>query len=59
MVVDALSRKSRGPLAIIASRKWQVLETMGQFGLQYIEHDLGTLILNNLPRIINKILSYL
>ena len=56
MVVDALSRKSREPLAIIASREWQMLETMRQmletmrqFGLQYIEHDQGTLILNNLP----------
>ena len=35
VVADALSRKSRGALASIASRKWQMLETMGQFGLQY------------------------
>ena len=43
MVVDALSRKSRGALASIASREWQMLKTMGQFGLQYSEHDHGTL----------------
>ena len=43
IVADALSRKSRRPLAIIASREWQMLETMGQFGLQYIEQDQGTL----------------
>ena len=43
VVVDALSRKSRGPLASIASREWQMLETVGQFGLQYIEQDQGTL----------------
>ena len=43
VVADALSRKSRGPLASIASRKWQMLETVGQFGLQYIEQDQGTL----------------
>ena len=34
VVVDALSRKSRGTLASIASREWQMLETVGQFGLQ-------------------------
>ena len=33
VVADALSRKSRGPLASIASREWQMLETVGQFGL--------------------------
>ena len=33
VVVDALSRKSRGALASIASREWQMLETLGQFGL--------------------------
>ena len=33
VVADALSRKSRGALASIASREWQMLETMGQFGL--------------------------
>ena len=35
VVADALSRKSRGVLASVASRDWQVLETVGQFGLQY------------------------
>ena len=43
MVADVLSRKSRGPLSIIASREWQMLEIVGQFGLQYIEQDQGTL----------------
>ena len=33
VVVDALSRKSRGVLANIASREWRMLETVGQFGL--------------------------
>ena len=36
-VADALSRKSRGALASVASREWQMLETMGQFILQYID----------------------
>ena len=43
VVVDALSRKSRGALASIASREWQMLETMGQFGLQYIEQPQGVM----------------
>ena len=34
---DALSRKSQGVLASIASREWRMLETVGQFGLQYSE----------------------
>ena len=29
VVVDALSRNSRGALAIIASREWRMLETVG------------------------------
>ena len=33
VVADALSQKSRGVLACIASREWWMLETMGQFGL--------------------------
>ena len=33
VVVDVLSRKSRGVLASIASREWRMLETVGQFGL--------------------------
>ena len=43
VVVDALSRKSRGALASIASREWRMLETVGQFGLQYNEKTQGTL----------------
>ena len=37
VVADALSRKSRGVLTSIASREWRMLETVGQFGLQYNE----------------------
>ena len=43
VVADALSRKSRGALANIASREWRMLETVGQFRLQYIEQVQGTL----------------
>ena len=43
VVADALSRKSRGALASIASREWRMLENLGQFGLQYSEQTQGTL----------------
>ena len=33
VVVDALSWKSRGVLASIASREWQMLKIVGQFRL--------------------------
>ena len=43
VVAGALNRKSRGALASIASREWQMLETVGQFGLQYNEQTQGML----------------
>ena len=43
VVADAVSRKSQGALASIASREWLMLETVGQFGLQYSEQAQGTL----------------
>ena len=43
VAADALSRKSQGALASIASREWRMLETVGQFGLQYREQAQGTL----------------
>ena len=35
VVADVLSWKSRGVLANVASREWQMLEIVGQFRLQY------------------------
>ena len=43
VMTDALSRKSRGVLASVASREWQMLETVGQFSLQYCEQTQGVL----------------
>ena len=43
VVADALNQKSRGALASIASWEWRMLETVGQFGLQYSEQTQGTL----------------
>ena len=37
VVADPLSRKLQGALVSIASREWQMLEVVGQFGLQYGE----------------------
>ena len=44
VVADALSQKSRGALASIASREWQMFETVGQLELQYNEQAQGTLV---------------
>ena len=41
VVADAPSRKSRGVLDSVASRKWQMLEIVGQFRLQYSEQAQG------------------
>ena len=35
VVTNALSQKSRGVLASVASWEWQMLEMVGQFGLHY------------------------
>ena len=43
VVADVLSRKSQGVLASVASREWQMLEIMGQYGLQYSDQAQGTL----------------
>ena len=43
VVADALSQKSRGTLASIASWEWRMFKTVGQFGLQYSEQTQGTL----------------
>ena len=37
VVANELRRKSRGVLASVASQEWQMLETVGQFGLQYYD----------------------
>ena len=42
-VADTQTWKSRGVLASVASREWQMLETVGQFRLQYSDQAQGTL----------------
>ena len=58
VVADALSRKSQGVFASIASREWQMLETMGQFGLQYSEQAQGTLgSLVAMPSLLGRVIE--
>ena len=58
VVDDALSRKSLGALASIASRDWRMLETVGQFGLQYSEQTQGTLgILVATPSLLSRVIE--
>ena len=58
VVVDALSRKSRGALASIASRERRMLETVGLFGLQYSEQTQGTLgSLVATPSLLNRVIE--
>ena len=58
VVADALSWKSRGALASIASREWRMLETVGQFGLQYCEHAQGMLgSLVTIPSLLSRVIE--
>ena len=43
VMADALSQKSWGVLASVASWEWQMLEVVGQFGLQYKDQAQGVL----------------
>ena len=58
VVADALSRKSRGALASIASREWRMLETVGQFGLQYSEQAQGVMVsLVATPSLLSRVIE--
>ena len=55
---DALNQKSRGVLAVVASREWQMLETMGQFRLQYSDQAQGVLgSLVAMPSLLSKVIE--
>ena len=58
VVADALNWKSRGVLASVASREWQMLEIVGQFGLQYNDQAqgmLGSLVAT--PSILSRVIE--
>ena len=58
VVADALSRKSWGALASIASQEWWMLETVGQFGLRYSEQAQGTLgSLVDTPSLLSRVID--
>ena len=58
VVVDALSRKSQGVLASIASREWRMLKTVGQFRLQYDEQAQGTLgSMMAMPSLLSRVID--
>ena len=58
VVADALSQKSWRALASIASREWLMLETVGQFGLQYSEQAQRTLgILVATPSLLSRVIE--
>ena len=58
VVANALGRKSRGVLAIVASWEWQMLETVGQFRLQYSDKtqgELGSLVAT--PSLLSRVIE--
>ena len=58
MVADALSRKSRGVPASVASREWHILEVVGQFRLEYSEQAqdvLGSLV--STPSLLSRVIE--
>ena len=58
MVVDALSRKSRGVLANVASQECLMHEIMRQFGLQYSEETQGFLgSLVAMPSLLSRVIE--
>ena len=58
VVADALNRKSRGVLARVAFREWQMLEIVGQFRLQYSDQAQGVLgSLVATPSLLSKVIE--
>ena len=58
VVVYALSRKSQGMLASVASREWQMLEIMGHFGLHcrgHVQDTLGSLVAT--PSLLSRVIE--
>ena len=57
-MANALSWKSWGVLASVASQEWQMLETVGQFRLQYGEQaqgELGSLVA--MPSLLSRVIK--
>ena len=59
VVADALSRKSRGVLASVASREWQMLKVVGQSELHYkgqAQGTLGSLVV--IPSLLSRVIEF-
>ena len=57
-MADALSQKSQGVLASIASQEWYMLEAVGQFGLHYRDHAQGVLgSLVTMPSLLSRVIE--
>ena len=58
MVADALSQKSQGVLASIASREWRMLEVVGQCELHYRDQTQGILgSLVAMPSLLSRVIE--
>ena len=58
VVVDALSRKSRGVLSSVAPREWKMLKVMGHFRLQYNDQAQGVLwSLVAMPSLLSRVIE--
>ena len=58
VMADALSRKSRRVLASIASREWQMIETVGQFRLRYNDQAQGVMgIFVATPSLLSRVIE--
>ena len=58
VVADALSRKSRGVRARVASREWQILEIVEQFRLHYSDQAQGALrSLVVMPSLLSRVIE--
>ena len=58
VVADGLSQKSWGVLVSVASREWQMLEAMGQFGIDYrgqAQRTLGILVAT--PSLLSRVIE--
>ena len=59
VVADALSQKSQRVLASIASREWQMLETIRHFRLQCSDQaqgDIGSLVA--MPSLLSRVIEF-
>ena len=58
MEAGALSRKSRGVLVNVASREWQMIEVVRQFGLLYKDQAQGVLgSLAGTPSLLSRVIE--